>query len=896
MLKNSFTYKIFLTTIFCCCGFVVFAQLPPAVETQARAELERRGLSETDLRAKLLGKGINVDNIQPEQLPMLQPAIEAAVQELEQEKKQKEKPATVDNAVPSGATTPAAPAAPIVAVPVVIESAPVAPATKAPVYGQQIFREKAIGVFNVTKDARPPDSYVLGVGDEITVTIFGPSQEDVRYTINNEGYISPAKMPKIFLKGLTYEKGRELLRNRFSQFYLFRSDQFSASITTVRNVNVNIFGEVVNYGSFALPAMNTAFTALVAAGGPTDLGSVRNIKVQRNRETKILDVYTFMNNPAVQFDFYLQENDIIHIPVAERVVGIEGAVKRPLRYELIATENLRKLIEFAGGFSDDAYRSQLQVRRYIADREVLLDVDWAALQKQNGDFTLQPGDVVVVKRIPRTADNFATIEGAVDLPGQYALENTPRISDLLDKSKLKIEARRDAAFLLRTNPDETLRLLTVDLNAVLASPQAATNIALQPKDKLIVYAQERFADQFKVTISGAVREPSTLTFANSQRLNDLINQVGGLTEDAIDFGYLIRKDPANPARSNYQRVNVRKALDNPTGADNVNILPDDQLQVLSKSTFTDMATVKVVGAVRNPGEFKYSPTLNLQDALTLAGGLRLEGSGTRIDVFRILTNDNQPTRTLAATVAIDKATLQPTNGEFVLLPYDQIVVRQIPNFDLQKIVTLEGEVQYPGPYSLLSDNESLTSLIERAGGLTVEAFAEGATLYRGEENLGYVVTRLDKAMQAPDSRYNIVLHEGDVITIPKTKDLVTIRVANTKASEYYADRLVKTGRISVAYVPGKNARWYVERYAAGLDKNARWRYLTVEDPNGHIRGVRSAFDLAFPRPRKGSVISVGAKQVKTKEQKERKPLDWDKVLAQILAVATAAALILTATR
>lgn len=934
--------KIFslFTSLFLLFFTQVQAQISPSAVEQARTELQRRGISEDEVRERLQQRGIDIDNIRPEQLPSLQKTLEDVIKEIEVEKKRgkaakknatkDEYEVTTDSSFIGSDELPEEqlrrkegdetimegtiknpndtsrisrttqskdvkngnsqkPKKNLVDTGIPIDT--IIYSKRTAIYGQQIFRNKSIKTFSLAKDAKAPDTYIIGSGDELIVSIFGPSQFDRKFIVNSEGYITPDQMPKIFLRGVPYGKARDLVRSRFAQFYLFRPDQFSMSLSTARTITVNVFGELMNYGSYTMPANNTALNAIVAAGGPTDLGSVRNIQLVRGKTAQRLDLYEFISNPGVLGDFNLQENDIVHVPVAERVVTIEGSVQRPYKYELLPGETIEKALNFAGGFTSDAYRGSVLVTRFSDNRQVVQDVELSTAGKT---FELRSGDIITVRKIKTRADDYVSIGGAVDLPGRYALGGAPRLTDLIERGVLRRDARRDIAFVLRINPDNTKRLFTVNLEQANANRQDNnTNPLLQPKDSIIIYSAARFSDNYKISITGAVRAPDTFAYNLGLRVTDLVNLAGGLKPEATNFGYVIRTNTENPKQKEYIRVELGQALANPNGAANIDIEPGDRLQVLAKSTYTDIAPVRVSGAVRKPGEFQYSPSLTIRDALTLAGGLRIDGSSNRIDVFRVKIEDNVPTRTLAVTIAVDDS-MKLTTGEFPLQPYDQIVVRQVPDFKLQRVVNLEGEVTYPGFYALLDNNEPLSSLIERAGGLTPEAFAEGATLYRVEDKTGYIVTRLDQALNHKRSRYDLPMRDGDILTIPKSKSLVSINIENTNAAKYYGDRFIANGKINVAYEPGKSAKWYINNHAAGLRKDARWRYVTVEDPNGRITKTRRyGVGLGFPIPRKGATISVGMKEKKPEKVKDGKKLDWDKTVSQILALAgTTATLII----
>ncbi len=885
---------------------ITTAQTKEAIEQQARSIIQSKGLDENEVKARLLQRGIDIENVTPEQLIQLQPQIEAVISEMEAEKKAAGSNTPPENAAP--ATTPLSveivPGAPAgqtpagVAAPSVDEAAAEQLAQKnqlslppTEIFGHHLFRAKDVAIYRTTNEVKPPDTYILSTGDELTISVFGVSQFDSKFTINKEGYISPANMPKIFLKGVNLGQARALLRSRFGNFYRFAPEQFVLNLTTARTISVNIFGEAYNIGSFTVSAVNNAFNALVAAGGPTELGTVRNIKLIRGRDTKVIDLYQFINNPSTQFDFGLENNDIIHIPVAERIVSIQGAIRRPFKYELIPGENLVQLLDYAGGLTADAYREVVQVSRYADDKQVQIDVNLSDLLANKQNFELKNGDAVIIRAIPTDIENTATIEGKVNLPGKYALTETPRISDLLKKGELRPESRMDVAFLLRENPNGTKRLIQINPATLLANPGAADDLLLAPKDILTVYAQSRFTDNTSISVRGAVREPITAyPFASdsSITLERAITLAGGLSPDATGLGYIMRTNPNNTKEKNYLPVNVNAALADPAGPANVVLQPFDEIVTLSAPAYTDVADVSIVGAVRVPGKFQYSPSLTLKDALILAGGMKLEAARNRVDVYRVVITPNQPSRTLAISVEVDNNyNITGGGGNFVIQPFDEIVVRTVPDFELQEFVELNGEVLYPGRYALISENERLSELIQRAGGLSLEADNRAVTLFRSENSKGFVVTRLDEALRAPRSVEDHVLKSGDVINIPKLQDLVTIRALNTDLSQILVSKVATGGQVNVAWHRGKRAGWYVKEYAGGFAKNAHRKKVKVEQPNGKINRTKN-FGLfrIYPKVVKGSIVYVPAKPPKENKTKEKKTVDWDKKLTQILAVAS----------
>jgi protein involved in polysaccharide export with SLBB domain len=907
MLKLKF---IACAIIFCLLSVSsTFAQVPPITESQARAELDKLGMTEEDFRAKLMERGIDIDQIdlnKPSELARLQKAIEEIEAEVKGANNAKDtsnnnegeaanvedivseevkEAATTINEISEGAIEGEVVESILADGIKEVKGEVLPPST---IYGQHIFRNKDIVSYVEGASIQASNSYVLGAGDKIGISLWGISELDAILEISKDGYIKPQGMSRINLKGITLGKAKQLLRSRFSNYYRFGKDQFEVTVTYPRPITIHIVGEVMNSGSFTMPAVNTAFNALAAAGGPSDIGSVRKIKIIRpSGKNKVMDIYEYLLDPTISKDYYLQDNDIIHVEVAEKLISVQGAVRRPFKYELEPNEQLKDLIKYAGGLQPNAYRGNFQVKRFVNDSEKIIDVNYGELVNSTSDFNLNGGDAVVIGTIPKPYKNFVEITGSVDLPGRYELEAGMKVVDLVDKGVLAEYAKTDLAYLLRTRLDGTISYSKISL--VDAVQGGTDNLLLTPKDKLVVFSKQKYLDQYEVSINGAIRAPSKYKYDPSEKLTveDLVILGGGLRRDATDFAYIYRTIPENTSEKEYIRIDIKNAIDNPDSPDNLVLQPNDQIQILSKLTYIDDFSVRVAGAVRSPGEYQYHPSLSLKDVLTLSGGLKMTASSNRIDIFRVVINNNELTKSIVATVAVDENL--EMSSEFKLEPFDQIVVRSVPQFELQQFVTIEGEVKFPGPYALIDDNEKLTNLIKRAGGLTEESFPAGATLYREDGGTGFVVLRLDEALKSNNDIHNFILKKGDVITIPKQKDLVTITGA-TRAIELYPENIAKSGKINVAYHKRKRAKWYVDEYAAGIGDNGRSRLITVEYPNGEIKRTKNfLFFKVYPQVTEGSVVKVGVKPPKPPKAagEKREKIDWGKTLADSLAQATA---------
>jgi protein involved in polysaccharide export with SLBB domain len=897
-------------------------------------ELTKRGITEQEARDKLKSKGIDIDKIPMEQFPKMQRQIEEAIAELQKEKQEtlqrqqalndavessdtlgpleekakrraddivrkqgkeivrkeaqeisKKKADDIRDDIRKGASVDEA-----VSKALIEGTEDSMSKKKTMIYGQRFSDDFP---FMLERDYKAPDTYVLNIDDKITITVSNTRVYDTKTVIiDKEGYINITGMLRTNLRGMTLGKAKKLLYSMFSRFYPIGQEDITIVVSAARTVSVNIVGEVEVPGTYTISAGNSAFNALSAAKGLTSIGSVRKIQLVRTTgEKKRMDIYKFLLDPSVSNEFYLQEGDFINVGVIDKVVKIEGAIMRPYKYELIEGENLMKLIEYAGGLTENAYQSSVQVKRFVNDAEKIIDVNYKELKEKNGDFNLSKGDVVIIREIPEKFRNFATATGAVQLSGKYEIAEGMRVSDLLKRAQLKKESKTDVAFIKRTNTDNTFQLKFINLDNILKNSNDKDNIALQSKDSLVIFELDQFSRKDSLFVSGAVRKEVRFAYDVSQsvKISDAINIAGGAVPTATNFAYIIRKDTFNKKLVEYIKIDVKEAIQNPYSKENIRLMPNDSIYLMSKEDFIDEGFIKVMGAVRRPGEYKYAKSLTLFDALAMANGLKLEAATNRVDIFRIIIDSIQPVRNIVATIEIDKSMniIDAQKKDFQLEPYDQIVVRSIPEFSFQKMVNLTGEVKYPGQYALLDKNEKLSSVIQRAGGLTSEAFDAGTTLFRSQDNIGYVIIQLKEAMKSINSNYNVIMKEGDIIDIPKTKDIVTLQGA-TNAFDLYPDKILSFGKINIAFEGEKSAWYYVDKYGAGVSKDGRKRLISVIHPNGEIQRTKDyLFFKVYPKVQKGSIVTVGYVEKKVEKKNNRKEIDWSKVLSDSIAQATA---------
>ena len=600
--------------------------------------------------------------------------------------------------------------------------------------------------------------------------------------MDNNGAIHPKLLGRMYLKGLSLEKARSLLKRRFGSIFDLSSSQIDITLTYSRVITTNIVGEVERPGSYTISAVNTDFNALMASGGVSDIGSVREIYVKRKGKiVRKLDVYEFLMDPKGDYDFFLENDDYIFIPVIGRTVTVVGEVKREHTYELIEEEHLTKLIDFAGGLTSAAYTTNIQIKRYLDSEEILIDLSLDSLTRNNLDFELQDGDHVIIHKIPEGITNYVEIIGAVKLPGKYQLKEGQKISDVINiAERILYNTYLPRGYVVRINEDLSIQYIPFNLGSVMSNMNSGENIRLQSFDLINIYAKDDFKDDFNISIEGAVRIPGVYPFGNGLKLKDVLYFGGGLKHGAAN-----------------NRIEISRIL-------------------------------------------------NFNDAV----------------------NQALPTRITVLTVQVDfNLNIDDDAAAFELQPFDQIFVRTTPEFEFQRNVTISGEILYAGTYSLLSKEERLSDVIARAGGVTDWAFLEGATLFRVDNEAGYLFMDVKKVLTHQNTKTNYILKEGDIIVIPKINELIMI----AGEIEYPG-----TDVINAPYHKNRCARFYIRKYGAGFTKDAKKRKTYVVLPGGFVKNT-TGFGLfnIYPRVKKGSTIVVVKKVKREKEDKEKVEIDWN---------------------
>ena len=631
-----------------------------------------------------------------------------------------------------------------------------APVGNIKVFGRDIFNNSNL-TFEPSLNIATPVDYRLGPGDQLVIEVWGASQANITQKVTPDGYITIPDVGPIQVNGLTVQAASNKIRAKLSKIYsgmgttnVDLSTDVKVSLGQIRTIQVNIMGEVAQPGTYALSSFSTVFHALYKAGGISQLGSLRNIKVVRGgRTVATVDVYDYILHGRSHSDIRLQEGDVILASPYDALVLVKGKIKRPMYYEMKRTESIRTLIDYAGGFTNDAYTSAVTVERNDEKERTICSVD----DMNYGVFKVKDGDVVSVGAILDRYNNRIEIKGAVYRPGFYELgKEISTVRDLITKADGLLEdAFTNRAVLHRENLDKTLEIISVNVKGVLDGTEP--DITLQRNDVLFIPSKYDLEAKGTVEISGEVYSPGIFPYAENTKLEDLIIMAGGLTESASK----VRVDIArrlNDPNSTKKQKEISKMFSFAVkdgfvveGDPGFILEPYDQVFVRRSPGYTPKVNVSITGEV----EFEGSYALNernerLSDLIARAGGLtgfaylkgaRLERQLTEEEYLQakelltMVASNNQisgndsiiiPAVSRTYTVAIDleKIMSNPHSSlDPVLQDGDAVIIPQ-----LMTTVQVTGSVRKPNSV-VYNPDMKLKDYISEAGGYAERARKSG---------------------------------------------------------------------------------------------------------------------------------------------------------------------------
>jgi protein involved in polysaccharide export with SLBB domain len=691
-------------------------------------------------------------------------------------------------------------------------------------FGSDLFRNSTGNTFEPNLKIATPINYVVGPDDHLHISINGKSLANWDLPVSPEGNINLPGIGMLKVAGRTIEQATQSIKSRLAanNYAVDKGTTVTVTLGDIRSIKVIIQGEVVRPGTYTLPSLASAFVGLSAAGGPNDIGSFRKVQVIRNsRLVSTLDLYDFLLKGSRKSDIALQDQDIILVPSYNIHVTLKGEVKIPAIFETQPGETLQDLINYSGGFTDQAYTARIKVIR-VNDRErEVADI----LESDYKKTIPLRGDKYTVDKILERYVNRISIKGAVFRPGDFELQKGLTLSKLIQNAGgLKEDAFTGRGSIVRLKPDNTIEQISFNVaDAILNKPEA--DYVLQREDIVTISSIFDLRDQYKVIIKGDVRRPGEFVYADSMKVADLIIRAGGFAEGA---------------------------------------------------------------------------------------------STERVEVSRRIFNGDPHTSnsSVAQVFSIDvSADLKGGDVGFVLKPFDIISIFSLPGYEIQKTVKVEGEVIYPGEYTIQNKNEKISDILIRAGGLTASADVDGSSLkrdnaavlgidknkskidtstlkkenadrlkrlqqtYKDSTNIDdqmrnhFVGINLKKILKNPGTGEDLILEDGDVLTVPKQQQIVRVNGEVLFPS-------------AVVYNNGKGFKGYVLN-AGGFSPNALKGGAYVVYPNGTVKATsKFLFFNIHPRVKPGSEIYVPKKP-------EKKGLSAQELVGITTGIVSLGAIILT---
>ncbi|MEO6723442.1 MAG: SLBB domain-containing protein [Ferruginibacter sp.] len=679
------------------------------------------------------------------------------------------------------------------------------------VFGSELFTTSSL-VFEPNLRIATPSGYILGPDDELIVNVFGYSERTYNVTVNEEGSIYIPQVGPVFVNGLSIEQASARIKTKLAStiYKAINSGQTKVQISLgkIRSIRVTVIGEAKKPGTLTVSSLTTLFNLLYLCGGPSDFGSYRKIELIRGNELKrTVDLYAFLLRGDQKDNVLLQEGDVVRIPYYKTRVVLNGNVKRRGKYELVEGENFDNVLEFSGGFADEAYKSGITVYQLTDTERKILDVT----KDQYAQYKPLSSDSIIVGRLLERYENKLTINGAVMRPGEFAL--TPNFT-----------------------------------------------------------------------------------------LKQLIEKAGGVKEDVYSRRGSI-------SRLNFNNTPIQVSFDLDSVLNNLVSIPLKKNDVVTIYSIFDLKTnaeISIDGLVSRPGKYKWAENLSLKDVILGAGGILDGGDTSNIEIARRIEEvDWSKTNHVQTDILTIDLSKNAPLYDVILKPYDVINIRQRPGFLSQRIVILEGMVLNPGRYTLQTSNEKISDVIKRAGGFRPNADSSALLIRRPTKrqqspderqrvfskllnikedsiNTSASIKReifkdydnisidLTTALNYPESRENMLLEDGDVISIEKNTNLVKV------SGEVYFPTIIP-------YKENESLKYYIEKSGSYTELARRSGALVIY-PDGKAKKVSHfLFFKSYPKVVSRSEIFVPQKSEKNKSKISIG--EWSVVLSSLAILA-----------
>ena len=646
------------------------------------------------------------------------------------------------------------------------------------VFGRDIFNNKEL-TFEPNMNIATPQNYKLGPGDAVFIDIYGASQKTIEGTISPDGEITIEGFGPVHVSGLTVAQANSKLRSTLGARY--SSSNIKLTVGQTKTIMVNVMGEVKVPGTYTLSAFATVFHALYMAGGTSEIGTLRNIKVYRNNKlVTVVDIYDYILNGKLTGNIRLADNDVIVVAPYDCIVNITGKVKRPMYYEMKRDESLSSLLKYSGGFAGDAYTKSVRVIRKTGRQRSVFNIE----EFDMASFHISDGDSVSVDSILPRYENTVELKGAVFRPGLYQLgSNINSVRSLLEHAEgVTEEAFTNRAVMHRMKADRTLEVISVDIAGIMEGRVA--DIPLRENDVLFVPTRQDFMEEQTITIHGEVQYPGIYKYAENETVEDFILQAGGLTDAASTIKVDVARRVNNPTATEPDSVIAKTfsfvlkdgfVIDGQPG---FTLKPFDEVYIRKNPVFTKQQNVSIEGEVLFSGTYTLSHrNARISDLFKKAGG------GTPLAYVkgaRLIRKANETEKTR-----------------------------------MKVVLQMQREEQQKNLLQIAASSNNATAVTETAR----EATNEELKKFNVPDEYPIGID-LAEAMKKPGGDDDILLRDGDRLIVPQYNGTVKINGAVMYAN-------------TVAYEKGKSLSKYVDE-AGGFASDANKKNTYIIYMNGKV--------------------------------------------------------------
>jgi len=642
---------------------------------------------------------------------------------------------------------------------------------------------KSPSTFAPVSNIPVPENYIVGPGDTIIIQLYGKINVEYSLVVTREGKLLIPDLGPVSVSGLTFDEVKKQLSDRFNKRIIGAST--SITMGELRTIQIYIFGEVEKPGAYTISSLSTFMNALMVCGGIRRSGSLRNIFLKSNdRIIAELDFYdVLLNGHTSTGNIKLRFNNVIFVPPIGPTVGIAGEIQRPAIYELKNERTVKDMILIAGGFLPTASLTKAHIER-IQNNEfkTLIDLDLSSLAKDiyselgrgtslameyafaGPDTLVQTGDIIRIFPVSSTMDQIVLLGGHVKHPGGYQLKNAMRISDIISsKYDLLPNADLTVAILKReTFPQKKIRIYYVDLLNALQFPENPSNMFLQSRDELVVFnladnrskalgslvndlrIQKNPNDRAHIFfINGHVRFQGAFPLQLNARLTDVIRVSGGLLPGADKNYAVVTRPVSNNTAITMLPIHLTNESETfmvqpedsiyifDQTADRTKIIQKDIQKLIDSANYGQPAPVVVVnGWIKHPGKYPFKKPMTVSQLINAGGGLKDNAYGIRAEITRYSLTNDEYRITDHITLNLSDILSENTEMDMELSPYDHLTLHKKPGWTKTKLFAeIQGEIKFPGKYPIKED-ETLSNLIWRAGGLTDQAYMFGAVFLR----------------------------------------------------------------------------------------------------------------------------------------------------------------------